>query len=194
MRKAVFTLILMLSVLSACTKNNANRALNYVFNRYSLMQAELTKLDAPYASYFDSLCNSKDIVKFDNAENIFQAATEWKQKRTAITVKYQDIYFDGSNTLIKEFKDQQIIDNLIWLTDNFKAVEESVDTSFLISPKCETKYTQAEADYQNPAESKTCLISCPNFKHLSQSIESLSAKEAIVVNKSKERLTRYLKK
>lgn len=180
MNNKLYLTILIILILG-CTKLSPQRNLDQIFNRFNSMHQELSSLDKSYYRYFENTCSGTDWVKFNNAENLFNAVNDWKEKRNAIIKSYSDVYFDSTSTTIREFKDKILIDKLISITTQLKEIESTVDYAFLQNPKCETVFSSPQSDYMLATKSKTCLIQCSRLKKLARSFLELSKKEYLII-------------
>lgn len=176
--------------LSGCVQKPLDRDLNSIFADYTKLNAELTRLDKQYADYLMDLCPDNDVVKLDNADNLFNTIENWRSKRQLLFNKYASINFLRENTSVKEFKEQVVVDELVKLTANFRAAEELIDYSFLQTPDCQIKYIPQKEDYQKPQEVKSCLIPCYELRILAKNMISLSQKGTITIQNSKRSLER----
>lgn len=195
MRKSVkrYVVLLLFSclLLTGCTKQSPQQQeLSLILRQFEQLNKYLTSIDQTYAAQFASYCSLKqDFVQINNAENLIELINEWQRERETLFINYSALNFTASNTDVKRFQKEEIVEKLIQLNKHLREYNRFIDKDALLSAECKPIYTADRFQYTNSTVQKTCIFSCKKLLELSSQIMNLGPRNKMAIEATKNALT-----
>lgn len=175
-------------IAAGCTQQKENTP-GQILARFEQLHLALVEHDRAYVNTFDYECSPPARVPVMGAENLFSAYEQWTTTRNDIFSAYPDINFDHSNSRIRDFKNQQLIDILVSLSARMNEINAQIKPSFIDNAECTETTLPSKAEPANPRlKSINCVFHCEDLQNLEIEMQNLSALQLEAIEKAKAKI------